>query len=86
MRNTYKILFGKPEGKIPLRRPAFRWEDNIGVDFEVLVYVDFIHLLQHRVQWRVLPKTVVNLRIPYKSDDFLTSGATVSFLRRTLLH
>jgi hypothetical protein len=29
MRNTYKILVGKPEGKRPLGRPRRRWEDNI---------------------------------------------------------
>jgi hypothetical protein len=27
MRNAYKILFGKPEGKLPLGRPRHRWED-----------------------------------------------------------
>jgi hypothetical protein len=29
MRNAYKILVGKSEGKGPLRRPRCRWEDNI---------------------------------------------------------
>jgi hypothetical protein len=29
MRNAYKILVGKPGGKIPLGRPNHRWEDNI---------------------------------------------------------
>jgi hypothetical protein len=29
MRNTYKILVGKPEWKRPLRRPRQRWEDDI---------------------------------------------------------
>jgi hypothetical protein len=29
MRNAYKILVGKPEGKRPLGRPRRRWEDNI---------------------------------------------------------
>jgi hypothetical protein len=28
MRNAYKILFGKPEGKRPFGRPKHRWEDN----------------------------------------------------------
>jgi hypothetical protein len=28
MRNTYKILIGKPGGKKPLGRPRQRWEDN----------------------------------------------------------
>jgi hypothetical protein len=29
MRNVYKILVGKSEGKRPLRGPRRRWEDNI---------------------------------------------------------
>jgi len=32
MRNAYKILFGKPEGKKLLGRPRCRWEDNIEMD------------------------------------------------------
>jgi hypothetical protein len=32
MRNAYKILVGKPEGKRPLGRPRHRWEDNIKLD------------------------------------------------------
>jgi hypothetical protein len=32
MRNAYKILFRKPEGKKPLRRPRHRWENNIRKD------------------------------------------------------
>jgi hypothetical protein len=31
-RNAYRILVGKPEGKIPLRRPTHRWMDNIKMD------------------------------------------------------
>jgi hypothetical protein len=32
MRNVYKILVRKPEGKRPLGRLRRRWEDNIKVD------------------------------------------------------
>jgi hypothetical protein len=32
MRNAYKILVGKPEGKRPVRRLRHRWEDNIKMD------------------------------------------------------
>jgi hypothetical protein len=32
MRNTYSILFGKPEGKSQLGRPRHGWEDNIRMD------------------------------------------------------
>jgi hypothetical protein len=31
-RNAYRILVGKPEGKIPLGRPTRRWVDNIKMD------------------------------------------------------
>jgi hypothetical protein len=31
-RNVYKVLVGKPEGKIPLGRPRRRWEDEIRID------------------------------------------------------
>jgi hypothetical protein len=29
MRNAYRILVGKSEGKRPFGRPRNRWEDNI---------------------------------------------------------
>jgi hypothetical protein len=31
MRNAYRILVGKPEGKRPLERPRHRWVDNIKI-------------------------------------------------------
>jgi hypothetical protein len=31
-RNAYRLLEGKPEGKIPLGRPRRRWVDNIKMD------------------------------------------------------
>jgi hypothetical protein len=31
MRNAYKILVEKPEGKTSLGRPMRRWEDNIKI-------------------------------------------------------
>jgi hypothetical protein len=32
MRNAYRILVGKPEGKRPLGRPRHRWVNNIKMD------------------------------------------------------
>jgi hypothetical protein len=29
---AYRILVGKPDGKRPLRKPTFGWEDNIKTD------------------------------------------------------
>jgi hypothetical protein len=34
MRNTYKILVGKSEEKIPLGRSSRRWDDNIRLDLK----------------------------------------------------
>jgi hypothetical protein len=31
-RNIYRILVGKPDGKIPLGRPRRRWVNNIKMD------------------------------------------------------
>jgi hypothetical protein len=31
-KRAYRILVGKPEGKIPLGRRRHRWEDNIKMD------------------------------------------------------
>jgi hypothetical protein len=33
-KNVYKVLMGKPEGKIPLGRPRHRWEDGIRMDLK----------------------------------------------------
>jgi hypothetical protein len=32
-RNAYRLLMGKPEGKMPLGRPRRRWVDNIKMNF-----------------------------------------------------
>jgi hypothetical protein len=32
--HTYRVLVGKPEGKIPLGRPKRRWDDNIMMDLQ----------------------------------------------------
>jgi hypothetical protein len=55
-RNAYKILAGKPEGKIPFGRPRRRRGDNIRIDLTKIrsEIVDWIHLAQDREQWRVL--------------------------------
>jgi hypothetical protein len=50
---VYRALVGKPEGKIPLGRPRFRWEDNIRLDLQEVVClgVDWIGLAQDRDRW-----------------------------------
>jgi hypothetical protein len=64
-RNVYKVLMGKPEGKRPLGRPRYRWEDGVRMDFlEIgLGSVDWIQLAQDRDRWGLLVNTVMNLRV-----------------------
>jgi len=51
MRNAYRILVAKPEGKRPLERPRSRWEDIRMVIRETgLEGVDWIHVAQDRNQ------------------------------------
>jgi hypothetical protein len=38
LRNSYKLLFGKPEGKRPLGRPRRRWVDHIKVYLREMVF------------------------------------------------
>ena len=48
---VYRILFGRPEGKIPLGRLSPRWEDNIKCTFyKWIVGVDWIACVQYMGQ------------------------------------
>jgi hypothetical protein len=64
-RNAYRLLVGKPEGKIPLRRPRRRWVD-IRMDLGEVEWgdVDWIGLTKDRNRWRALVNSVLNLRVP----------------------
>jgi hypothetical protein len=33
-KDVYRVLVGKPEGRRPLGRPRYRWEDNIRMDLQ----------------------------------------------------
>jgi hypothetical protein len=66
MRNYYKILVEKLEGKRPLGRPRNRWENNIRLDLTKIrqSVVDWTHLAQDSAQWWALVDMVTNLRVP----------------------
>jgi hypothetical protein len=51
-RNAYRILVGKPEGKIPLGGPRHRWVDNIKKDLREIGWdgVDWIGLMWLRIE------------------------------------
>jgi hypothetical protein len=65
-RNAYRLLVGKPEGRMPLGRPRPRWLDNIRMDLVEVGWgdVDWIGLVQDRDRWRALVNSALNLRVP----------------------
>jgi hypothetical protein len=65
-RGVYRVLVEKPEGKRPLGRSRYRWEDNINMDLQEVGYggMDSIDLAQDRDRWRALVNAVMNLRVP----------------------
>ncbi|KAJ4426744.1 hypothetical protein ANN_26543 [Periplaneta americana] len=65
-RNAYRVLVGRPEGKIPLGRPRRRWEDDIKMDLREVGYDDrdWINIAQDRDRWRAYVRAAMNLRVP----------------------
>ena len=65
-RGVYRVLVGKPKGKIQLGRPRRRWVDNIRTDLQEVGcgYMDWIGLAQDRHRWRTLVSAVMNLGVP----------------------
>jgi len=74
-RGVYRVLVGKPEGKRPLWRPRRRLEDNIKIDPQEVGCggIDWFELAEDRDRWRALVNVVMNLRILYNAENFLTS-------------
>jgi len=74
-RGVYRVLAGKSEGKRPLGRPRRRWEDNIKMDLQEVCWevMDWIELAQDRDWWWALVNAVMNLWVPYKAGNFLSS-------------
>jgi hypothetical protein len=83
VRNSYKILVGKPDGKKPLRRRRRRWEDNIKMDIKVTGYedVDWIYLIRDRHKWRSLLNTGINLRVLVKCGELLDQLSNYCLLK-----
>jgi hypothetical protein len=75
MRDAYKVLGGKPEGKIQFGRPWHKLEDRLKVQLQEIRYEDvvWIHLGQDKNKKRPLLETIVNLQVSYKACSFFTN-------------
>jgi hypothetical protein len=48
-RTEYKILAGKPEGKRQLRKPRYKWVDNIKMDLREIGGMVWVGLMWLRI-------------------------------------
>ena len=62
--NACNVSARKPEGKRPLGRLTCSWKDNIKMDHETKLDVDWIHLVHGMDEWRVCVDTVINFQVP----------------------
>jgi hypothetical protein len=69
------LLSEKHEGKRPRRRPGRRWEGNVIIGVRGIGWegVDWMHLADDMEQCRSVVITVMNLWVPYKTGNFLSS-------------
>jgi hypothetical protein len=72
-------LVGKPEGKRPLGRPRNAWVDDTKLDLKEsgCQVGELLHLAVGRNAWWSVVNAAVNLRIPKRMGNFLTSWGTV---------
>jgi hypothetical protein len=64
-RSAFKILTGTPAGKMPLRRPRRRWDDNIRMYLKIGINArNWIDSAQDRNYWRALVNAASNLQVP----------------------
>ena len=65
-RGVYRVLVGKTEGKRPLERTRYRWEDNIKMDLHNVGCwcIDWIELAQERDRWRAFVNAIMSLWVP----------------------
>jgi hypothetical protein len=76
MKNAYKILVGRPEGKRPLGRPRRRWDYDIRMDLREIGWegVVWMHVAHNKDQWRALVNTITNFRVAQWCSAGLRAG------------
>jgi len=64
-RGVYRVLVGRPDGKIPLERTRRRWEDHIKWVFNKRGGdIDWVDMVRDSDTWRALVDAVMSLRVP----------------------
>jgi hypothetical protein len=65
-RAVYRILVGKPKGRIALGRPRRRWEDNIKMYLQQVECwgIDWMERAQGMDSWWAVVNDVMNIRVP----------------------
>ena len=63
--SAFKILSGKPTGKMSLGWPMGRWEDNIRMDVKEMGIntKNWVDLTEDRDYWKALVNVVLILRV-----------------------
>jgi hypothetical protein len=66
MRNYYKILVQKPEGKILFTRPKRKWKGIIEMGLKEIIVdcVESVRLAHNRSQWRPVVNIIINIWVP----------------------
>ena len=69
-RSAFKILTGKPTGKIPLGRSRRRWKDNIRMDLEEIGINagNWVDSVQDRDYWRAVVNVALELLVPHAME------------------
>jgi len=70
----------KPDGKRPLGRPKYRWEDNTKMDPQEVCLrgMDWIDMAQDRDRWRTLVNAAMELQTPLNAGTCLTENRLAS--------
>jgi hypothetical protein len=76
------------ENQTPLRRLRRKSVNNINMNLRNIGWdgLKWIDVAQHREQWRALVNTVMNLRVPLNSGNFLSTCRIGGFSRRPQIH
>jgi hypothetical protein len=80
--NAFRFELGKPKVKKPLGRRR-TLEDNIKVGLKEIASMNFswIYLARERTWWRVCVNITMNILLPQKAENFLTSWAYCRLLK-----